>query len=161
MSQPGAGRRRRGSKFRIERGISFVYNPATLQAGPWDVYSNVMALAPNGTTVYIVGTYSGSLQTLTFNPTNGTLAYLNNCDNPSLAGYNTQWYYPGNVALAGTSGTGTALFVAEGGFGANGNNSYIGVLSASTTGCLKYVKQGTDPNSQWLESIASYPGDPY
>ena len=118
--------------------------------------SNTMGLSTDGKLMYVVGTFSGSVETASVSGLNVTDAGCST-GNLSLPGYGSQWIYPGTINALGTSvaARGGAI-VTEAGFGLSGNNSFMITITIGKGGCLATGVQGTDPNSEFALSGASY-----
>jgi len=141
--------------YNVNTPAQTVTNGPLNAAGGTAIYaSNTMGLSPDGKILYIVGTFSGSVETASVN---GTTVRANNCRNTSLPGYGTQWIYPGSINVGGGKTGGDGAVVAEAGFGYTAD-SYIEFLTSSgrePNVCVSAEKQGTDTNSEYGLSAAS------
>lgn len=113
--------------------------------------SVTMGLSPDGKVLYIVGTFSGAIESA---DVSGTSVTANSCINLVMPGYNLQWIYPGTVSVLG-AGAGKGLAIPETAFG-HTPDSYLELLTIDANHCLTAVKQGTDSNSLHALSGASY-----
>jgi len=142
--------------YNVNTPAQTVTNGPLNAAGGKAVYgSNTMALSPDGKILYIVGTFSGSVETA---QVNGTSVEANSCRNASLPGYDSQWLYPGSINVGGGKAGGDGAVVAEAGYGYTAN-SYIEFLTSSGSEpdiCVSPDKQGIDTNSEFALSAASY-----
>jgi hypothetical protein len=129
-----------------------VTNGPLTAAGGTPVNSSItMALSPDGAVLYIVGTFSGAIESANVS---GTSVTPNSCSNLVPPGYNSQWIYPGPINVLGT-GAGQGFVIPETAFG-NTPDSYAEVIKIDANNCLTAVKQGTDANSLHALSGASY-----
>ena len=131
--------------------VTVTNGPLTAAGGTPINGSITMGLSANGRVLYIVGTFSGSIESA---DVSGTAVTANGCDNLLMPGYNAQWIYPGTVSVLG-SGGGQGLAVPETAFG-NTPDSYVELLAINANHCLTAVKQGTDANSLHALSGASF-----
>jgi hypothetical protein len=131
--------------------VTLTNGPLTAAGGTPINGSITMGLSANGTALYIVGTFSGSIESTNVS---GTSVTANGCSNVTPPGYNSQWIYPGTISILG-SGAGKGATVPETAFG-NTPDSYIELLKIDASNCLSAVKQGTDSNSLHALSGASY-----
>ncbi len=118
--------------------------------------SNTFSLSPDGTKAYVVGTFSGTLQTVKVASQTVTAT---SCADLSLSGYGSNWIYPGSSGVATSTTTGGGLAVALGGFGYGTGISYVQTAKVSSAGCLTAGTQAND-NSETLLSLATFRGDP-
>ncbi len=140
-------------------GSNGVLAPTTTYGGTGSlgpgVDTNGIQLSPNNKFIYVVDTESGQETTVSFNSTSGAVSYPNACLT-NLNGYNTEWYFASQVAVATTSGAGGGLYISEAFL--NGD-SYIALLQVnSTTGCATEEPNSpvVDTATPNLESITSY-----
>jgi len=131
--------------------VTVTNGPLTAAGGVPVSGSVTMALSPDGKVLYIVGTFSGAIEST---DVNGTSVTANSCTNLVMPGYNSQWIYPGTVGVLG-SGAGKGLAIPETAFGKT-PDSYIELVKIDANHCLTAVKQGTDANSMHALSGASY-----
>lgn len=131
--------------------VSVTNGPLTAAGGLILRGSVTMGLSPDGTVLYIVGTFSGVVESANVS---GTSVTPNSCDNLLLPGYNSQWIYPGTISVLG-SGAGQGLAIPETAFG-HTPDSYLELLTIDANHCLTAVQQGTDKNSKHALSAASY-----
>jgi hypothetical protein len=131
--------------------VTVTNGPLTAAGGTPINGSVTMGLSANGAVLYIVGTFSGSVESANVN---GTSVTPNSCTNLLMPGYNSQWIYPGTISVLG-SGAGKGLTIPETAFG-NTPYSYVELLEIGADQCLTAVKQGTDGNSLHALSGASY-----
>ncbi|MGO9646743.1 MAG: hypothetical protein ACLPOO_01685 [Terriglobales bacterium] len=119
------------------------------------VDTNGIQLSPNNKFIYVVDTESGQETTVSFSATSGVISYPNPCLT-TLNGYNSEWFFASQVAVATTSGAGGGLYISEAFL--NGD-SYIALLQVnSTTGCATEEPNSpvVDTATPNLESITSY-----
>jgi len=83
--------------------------------------------------IYTVGTLSGSMAADTYMG-GGVVVSNSACTNQALAGWGSNFDYPGADAYAASSATGTGVVVAEGSF--MGTASFIGGAKVSSSGCF-------------------------
>ena len=131
--------------------VTVTNGPLTAAGGTPINGSVTMGLSPNGAVLYIVGTFSGSIESANVS---GTSVTPNSCINLLLPGYNSQWIYPGTISVLG-SGAGQGLALPETAFG-NTPDSYLELVKVDANNCLTAVQQGTDANSLHALSGASY-----
>jgi hypothetical protein len=131
--------------------VTVTNGPLTAAAGVPVNGSITMALSPNGKVLYIVGTFSGAIEST---DVSGTSVTANGCTNLVMPGYNSQWIYPGTVSVLG-SDAGKALAIPETAFG-NTPDSYVELVKIDANHCLTAIRQGTDANSMHALSGASY-----
>jgi hypothetical protein len=131
--------------------VTVTNGPVTASGGVPINGSVTMGLSPDGTILYIVGTFSGSLESANVS---GTSVTANSCTNLLLPGYNSQWIYPGTISVLG-EGAGEGLVIPETAFG-NTPDSYVQLVKIEANQCLEAVAQGTDANSLHALSGASY-----
>jgi hypothetical protein len=131
--------------------VTITNGPLTAAGGTPINGSVTMGLSPNGKVLYIVGTFSGSIESASVS---GTSVTSNSCSNLLMPGYNDQWIYPGTISVLG-SGAGQGLAIPETAFG-NTPDSYLELLRIDASDCLNPVIQGTDANSLHALSGASY-----
>jgi hypothetical protein len=120
------------------------------------VDSNGIQLSPDNRFIYVVDTLSGQETTVAFNATTGVVSYPNPCLT-SLNGFNINWGFASQVAVATTSGSGGGLYISES-FGSTGD-SYIALLGVnSTTGCATEAPNSPFVDTAWVgvESITAY-----
>lgn len=113
--------------------------------------SVTMGLSPDGTVLYVVGTFSGAIESTNVS---GTSVTPNSCSNFVPPGYNSEWIYPGTIDVLGT-GAGQGLAIPQTAFD-NTPDSYLELLRIDSKHCLSAVTQGTDANSMYALSGASY-----
>jgi 6-phosphogluconolactonase (cycloisomerase 2 family) len=116
--------------------------------------SNIL-LSSDETLIYISNTQGDKITAASFDKTNGKV-WLN-CYSGRLKGYSSNWSYLATLGLATNTGTGEVLYVAE--FGAP---SSIAMVEVTATGgkCTLTEMAGSpisDPNSQGLLSIGTFP----
>jgi 6-phosphogluconolactonase (cycloisomerase 2 family) len=116
--------------------------------------SNIL-LSPDETLLYVSNTEGDTIGAAWFDKATGSLA--RGCISGKLAGYSSQWSYLSELTLGSNSGTGGVIYVAE--FGAP---SSIGMVAVSSSGgkCTLQEMTGSpvsDPNSQGLLSIGTFP----
>src|SRR5580698_5730665 len=90
-----------------------------------------------------------------FNSSSGVISYPN-CCLTSLNGFNTNWAYASQVAVAVPSGSGLGLYMSEG-FGIA--DSYIALLQVNgSTGCATEAPGSPFVDAAWtgMESITPY-----
>jgi hypothetical protein len=131
--------------------VTVTNGPITAAGGTPVNGSVTMSLSPNGKVLYIVGTFSGVIESANVN---GTSVTANNCDNFLMPGYNSQWIYPGTISVLGT-GAGQGLSIPEVAFG-NTPDSYVQLLKIDANNCVSATTQGTDANSKHALSGATY-----
>ncbi len=120
--------------------------------------SNVM-LSPDETLLYISNTQGDKITAAFFDKTTGTLS--KGCVSGRLRGYVTNWSYLGGLSLQDTTGTGSAVYVAE-----FGGPSSIGMVQVKSAGGKCTLKESpsspiSDPNSPGLLSIGTFPPRPF
>jgi hypothetical protein len=113
--------------------------------------SVTMGLSPDGTVLYVVGTFSGAIESTNVS---GTSVTPNSCSNFVPPGYNSEWIYPGTIDVLG-AGAGQGLAIPQTAFD-NTPDSYLELLRIDSKHCLSAVTQGTDANSMYALSGASY-----
>lgn len=129
-----------------------VTNGPLIAAGGTPINGSVtMGLSPDGKVLYIVGTFSGAIESANVS---GTSVNADSCSNLLLPGYNSQWIYPGTVDVIG-SGAGQGLAIPETAFG-HTPDSYLELVRIDGNHCLHAVSQGTDRNSLHALSGDSY-----
>src|SRR5580698_866636 len=131
--------------------VTVTNGPITAAGGTPINGSVTMGLSADGTVLYIVGTFSGAIESTNVS---GTSVTANSCSNLLMPGYNSQWIYPGTISVLGP-GAGEVLAIPETAFG-NTPDSYLKLLRIDANHCLTAVKQGTDANSLHALSGASY-----
>ena len=141
--------------FNVNTPAQTVTNGPLTAVGGTPIHASMtMGLSPDGKILYIVGTFSGSVETASVS---GTTVEANACPNASLPGYGQQWLYPGTINVDGGSAGGEGAVVAEAGVGYTAR-SYIELLKSSghePNVCVSPEKQGTDPNSEYGLSAAT------
>jgi hypothetical protein len=119
------------------------------------VDSNGIQLSPDNRFLYVVDSLSGQETTVAFNSSSGVISYPNGCLT-SLNGFNTNWAYASQVAVAVPSGSGLGLYISEG-FGIA--DSYIALLQVNgSTGCATEAPGSPFVDAAWtgMESITPY-----
>jgi hypothetical protein len=135
----------------VNPSVTVTNGPITAAGGTAVNGSVTMALSPNGKVLYIVGTFSGALESANVSRTSVT---ANGCANIEMPGYNTQWIYPWTISVLGT-GAGQGASIPETAFG-NTPDSYVELLAIDGNNCLVPMVQGTDTNSLHALSGAAY-----
>jgi hypothetical protein len=132
-------------------GVTITNGPLTAAGGTPINGSVTMDLSKNGKILYIVGTFSGSIEST---DVSGTAVMANSCSNVTPPGYNSQWIYPGTIDVL-APGAGSVAAIPETAFG-NTPDSYVELLKIDSQHCLTAFKQGTDANSMFALSGASH-----
>jgi sugar lactone lactonase YvrE len=116
--------------------------------------SNVM-LSPDETVLYIVNTQGAAVSVMFFDKTKGTLSA--GCKSGRIRGQSAAWSYLAGAALAGTTGNGGGLYVAE--FGTPSGIALVSLTVNGQTCSLEEVKVSpfAEQNSQGLLSIGGFP----
>jgi sugar lactone lactonase YvrE len=133
---------------------SQTYGPLTAAGGTAIFESNTMALSLDNSTLYIAGTYSGSVESANFDKLTGVVT-ANSCDNATVPGHESLYEYFGNITVTGM-GMGNTVELALVGVGDSGNNSYVDTLTVGSGGCLTQAGQFTDPTSPVVISESSF-----
>lgn len=126
--------------------------------GPGINSSNVR-LSPDETLLYISNNFSGQVTAAFFDATTGILS--SGCTSGVLKGSKRR-SYTGNLATLDPSGTGTVLYVAEGG----GSVSYVGIVEVqSSAGQCTLTEAAHSPvidkHGHALMSIGTFPPRPF
>jgi len=126
-----------------------VYHPGT------SINSSNVMLSPDETLLYISNSQGDSITAAFFDKTSG--AITTGCTSAGLKGYVTAWSYVAGLALAGTTGTGGTVYVAE--FGAPSSIGIVNVSSSAGKCTLTEAASSpqSDPNSNSLLSIGAFP----
>lgn len=116
--------------------------------------SNIL-LSPDETLLYIANTQGDEISAAFFNATTGKLTA--GCSSGQLKGYVSGWSYLASLALEGSTGTGSVVYVAQ--FGTASGIAMVNVTSASGK-CTLTEAAGSpvsDPNTGGLLSISTFP----
>ncbi len=132
-------------------GVTVTNGPINAAGGTPVNGSVTMGLSPDGTVLYIFGTFSGAIESTNVN---GTSVTPNSCSNFVPPGYNSEWIYPGTIDVLG-SGAGQGLAIPQTAFDTT-PDSYLELLRIDAKHCLSAVTQGVDANSMYALSGASY-----
>jgi hypothetical protein len=132
-------------------GVTVTNGPITAAGGRPVQGSVTMGLSPDGSILYINGTFSGAIESANVS---GTSVTANGCNNIVPPGYDQQWIYAGTVSVLGT-GAGQGLAIPQTAFG-NTPDSYLEMFRITKSNCLIAVEQGTDTNSLHALSGSSY-----
>jgi 6-phosphogluconolactonase (cycloisomerase 2 family) len=116
--------------------------------------SNVM-LSPDETLLYVVNTQGATVSAVFFDKTTGVLS--GGCTSGQIRGESASWSYLGGLGLISQSANGAGVYVAE-----FGSPSGIAMVRLETTdGKCTLQEAGkspfSDPNSQGLLSIGTFP----
>ena len=130
-------------------GTTVTNGPLMAAGGPQVYGSNTMGLSANGVALYIVGTFRGAVESA---KVSGTAVTANSCSNVSLPGVGSQWIYAGSINVVGP-GAGVGAVVTESGISPG---SFVELLKIGTGNCLSDFRQGTETNSFYALSGASY-----
>ena len=116
--------------------------------------SNLM-LSPDETLLYVVGTQGDRLGAVFFDKSTGKVS--GGCLSGLIRGYSQDWSYLAGLSLAGNSGTGEEVFIAE--FGAPSSIAMVRVNSANGKCSLSEAPNSpvADTNSSGLLSIGTFP----
>jgi hypothetical protein len=117
--------------------------------------SHTFNISPDGTCSFVIGTYSGTIQT---DAISGKSVSNTSCSDVDMPGYESTWSYPGQGGVALNSGGTAEIFIAEGSFGLSGN-SFVGEFSISKSGCMMAASQ-VDDATMYLLSLATYTASP-
>jgi hypothetical protein len=117
--------------------------------------ADTIRLSPDGTLLYIANNRQGTVTAALFDKSTGALTP--GCVSNVLRGFNTNWIYEGNIKTSTNSALGGALYVAE-----DGSQSGIAIVQVSLTGSSCTLKEAStspvsDPNSQALRALATFP----
>ncbi len=121
--------------------------------------SSNVRLSPDGTLLYVSNNSSGQVTAAFFNGVTGAISP--GCVSPRLKGFDSTFSYLSSPVTQETTGSGSALYVAE-----FGQPSAIAVLHVKTAGGKCTVRETSaspvfDPNSLSLLSIGVYPPRPF
>lgn len=125
------------------------------------IAANNVWLSPNESLLYISDNLSGQVTAAHFNKTTGTLHF--GCISKPLRGYGTKWTFSSAVATELTSGTGSALWIAEDARGSV--PSFIGIVDVNAKGgkCTltespkSPAHDSNSPNLCWLNAFPQRP----
>jgi len=126
--------------------------------------SNSVWLSPDNTLIYVTNTYSGQVSAYGFDPTTGAVRF--GCISAVLNKYDEAWEWDGAVQTAGTSGTGSLLWIAEFGTPSSlprfDNPGLIGMVEVTKSGGTCTLTEApaspvTDSNSHGLLTVAAFP----
>jgi len=129
--------------------------PTVGYGGAGSISSSNVMLSPDERVLYVINTQGATVTVFFFNTATGVLS--GGCQSATVSGQSADWSYLAGVGLAGQTGNGGGVYVAE--FGAP---SSIALLSLAVSGqtCTMQEVPGSpfaDPNSQGLLSIGTFP----
>jgi sugar lactone lactonase YvrE len=124
--------------------------------------ANNVVLSPDETLLYISDNLSGQVTAAYFDKTDGTLTL--GCISKALTGLGTNWTFSSALATAGTSGTGSVIWVAEDGLGVS--QSSIGMVEVTSRGGQCSLTEtanspAADPGSLNLCWLNAFPQRPF
>jgi hypothetical protein len=126
--------------------------------GPANDATSVL-FSPDGSLIYIANTGSGKVTAAFFNRETGTVT--SGCVSPTLKGFDHTWVFLSSPVTEQTTGTGSALYLAE--FGSPSSIAVIDVTSGAGQCTLteKPASPVLAPNTNALLSIGMYPPRPF
>ena len=124
--------------------------------------ANNVWLSPDESLLYISDNLSGQVTAALFDKNAGTLQF--GCISKALRGHGTTWAYSSAIAVEGTSGSGSVLWVAEDARGSGASS--IGIVDVNLKGgkcTLTEAKHSpaSDPNSLNLCWLNAFPQRPF
>jgi hypothetical protein len=115
------------SSGRLTKTVDYHFSPKAV-AGSFD-----LELSPDNKLLYVSNFFTGQVTALNFDPATGVVSY--GCSSKALKGFSSRlWTTVRATVTAGTSGTGTALFVAEDSPADPPPPSYVGVVRVHSNG---------------------------
>lgn len=120
-------------------------------------------LSPDEKLLYVSNNSSGQVTALNFNKGNGQLTY--GCTSPSLKNFEDTFYFTTGIAIEGTTGSGSVLWVGEDAVGTGTNAIGIVIVTAGSGGMCTLTESTkspvSDPRAQALTSLSAFPLRPF
>jgi hypothetical protein len=146
---------------------------ATLKTGKTKIYgpiqtgfnSNFLTLSPDESLVYIANNQGGTITAAAFNKTTGAVSATKSCMSAVLNDFNSTWFYVGGLTTENAqTGNGTAVYLAELGFGSGSGVGQVNVKATKSGGCT-LTEAKTSPyagsSGSYVFSVGSYPPRPF
>jgi hypothetical protein len=133
--------------------------PTVVHSSKASISSSNVMLSPDETILYVVNTQGVTVSAMYFDKTTGTLS--GGCTSTRIRGQSANWSYLGGLGVITQNGNGGGVYVAE-----FGGPSGVAMIRLETTdGKCTLQETGkspfSDPNSQGLLSIGTYPPRPF
>jgi len=143
----------------LKTGKTKVFGP--IQSG---FNSNSLTLSPDESLVYIGNNQGGTITAAGFNKITGAVSTSKSCMSATLKNFNSTWFYVGGLSTENTlTGNGTAVYLAELGFGSGAGVGQVNVKASKSSCSLTEAAKSPYAGSSgsYVFSIGSYPPRPF
>lgn len=148
-----------GTVATLKNGKTKVYGP--IQTG---FNSNFITLSPDESLLYIANNQGGTITAAHFSKTTGVVSTSKSCMSAVLKNFNSAWFYVGGLTTENTqTGNGTAVYLAELGFGTGSGVGQVGVKTTAS-GCTMTESTNSPyagSSGSYVFSVGSYPPRPF
>jgi hypothetical protein len=129
--------------------------PTLVHSSKASISSSNIMLSPDETILYVVNTQGATVSAMFFNKTTGMLT--GGCTSGRIRGESADWSYLGGLGLISQSGNGGGVYVAE--FGGPSGIAMVRLEAMNGKCTLQEAGKSpfSDPNSQGLLSIGTFP----